>query len=140
MIETLPYSEIERKTDLILKDHPNTHTFPKAPAEHEVANNFKNIPSLVRLCMILGTWRDPVPGWTNCKEGITGFFQGAANGVVRRLPVAKHLTYNYISVDVVVNTKIVGAVNTSHYRNALNTSPIFHATSSTYNPFRWTIE
>lgn len=32
---------------------------------------------------------------------------GAAKGVVRRLPVAKDLIYDYVPVDIVVNTLIV---------------------------------
>lgn len=34
---------------------------------------------------------------------------GASKGVVRRLPVAKNLVYDYIPVDIVVNNLIVAA-------------------------------
>lgn len=34
---------------------------------------------------------------------------GASKGVVRRLPVATHLIYDYIPVDVVVNSLLVAA-------------------------------
>lgn len=62
---------------------------------------------------VIGVWKDPVPGWTNSKNGPQGFIMGAAMGVIRRLPVATHLIYDYIPVDVVVNTMIAGAVYTA---------------------------
>lgn len=34
---------------------------------------------------------------------------GASKGVVRRLPLAKELIYDYIPVDIVVNSLIVAA-------------------------------
>jgi fatty acyl-CoA reductase len=66
--------------------------------------------------LVVGTWKDPVPGWTNSKNGPTGFIMGAATGVVRRLPVAKHLVYDYIPVDVVINAMIAAAVYTASQR------------------------
>ena len=36
---------------------------------------------------------------------------GASKGVVRRLPIAKNLIYDYIPVDIVVNSLIVAAYN-----------------------------
>lgn len=42
---------------------------------------------------------------------------GASKGVVRRLPVAKELIYDYIPVDIVVNNIIIAAyaVNQDRY-------------------------
>ncbi|XP_054280766.1 putative fatty acyl-CoA reductase CG8306 isoform X2 [Macrosteles quadrilineatus] len=138
MVQTLSNTELEEITPKVLKKHPNTYTFTKALAEHEVAKEFSNFPScIVRPSMIVGTWKDPVPGWTNSKNGPTGFFQGAATGVVRRLPVAKHLVYDYIPVDIVINAMISGAVYTASQWESLDKTPIFHVTSSTYKPFRW---
>lgn len=34
---------------------------------------------------------------------------GASKGIVRRLPVAENLVYDYIPVDIVVNSLIVAA-------------------------------
>lgn len=53
-----------------------------------------------------------MPGWINSKNGPSGFFMGAAKGVVRRLPVGKHLVYDYIPVDIVVNEMLVAAWHT----------------------------
>lgn len=41
---------------------------------------------------------------------------GASKGVVRRLPIAKNLIYDYIPVDIVVNSLIVSAYNVDRDR------------------------
>lgn len=51
-----------------------------------------------------------MPGWTNSKNGPQGFIMGSAMGVIRRLPVATDLIYDYIPVDIVVNTIIAAAL------------------------------
>uniref|UniRef100_A0A1B6GGU4 Fatty acyl-CoA reductase n=1 Tax=Cuerna arida TaxID=1464854 RepID=A0A1B6GGU4_9HEMI len=138
LVRTLSSTHLEEVTPSLLKNHPNTYTFTKALAEHEVANSFESFPScIIRPSMIVGAWKEPVPGWTNSKNGPQGFIMGAAMGVVRRLPVGKHLVYDYIPVDVVVNTMILAAVFTASQKNQLTETPIFQCTSSTYKPFRW---
>lgn len=41
---------------------------------------------------------------------------GASKGIVRRLPLAPHLIYDYIPVDIVVNSLIVAAYNVDRDR------------------------
>lgn len=62
---------------------------------------------------VLGSWKEPVPGWTASKNGPQGFLMGAANGVIRRLPINVDLVYDYIPVDIVVNYMIVTLWNAS---------------------------
>lgn len=57
----------------------------------------------------MGAWKEPLPGWTISKNGPQGFLMGASKGVVRRLPVSKNLIYDYIPVDIVVNSLIAAA-------------------------------
>lgn len=109
--------------------------------------------------IVTAAWKEPVPGWTVSKNGPQGFLMGAAKGVVRRLPVAKELIYDYIPVDVVTNNIITAAysVDRDGYSKILLlllTQPVqdnnkiylyyrgkelkvYHCTSSTVNPFRW---
>lgn len=136
LVASLNDAALEELTPKVLGDHPNTYTFTKALAEHEVAAGFKKFPAvIVRPSMITCAWKEPVPGWINSKNGPSGFFMGAAKGVVRRLPVGKHLVYDYIPVDIVVNEMLVAAWHTG--TNKPKEMPVFHLTSSTCNPFRW---
>ncbi|CAL7940810.1 unnamed protein product [Xylocopa violacea] len=125
---------LDAETPNILKDHPNSYTFTKHLAEHEVKNG--HIPAaIVRPSMITGSWKEPVPGWTISKNGPQGFLMGASKGVVRRLPVAKNLIYDYIPVDIVVNSLITAAYAVN--RDSWEELKVYHCTSSTINPFRW---
>ena len=77
-------------------------------AEHEVNKYADRFPcSIVRPSMIVGSWKEPHPGWTISKNGPQGFLMGASKGVVRRLPMNVDLICDYIPVDVVVNQILV---------------------------------
>ncbi|XP_037955042.1 putative fatty acyl-CoA reductase CG8306 [Teleopsis dalmanni] len=141
LAETLTDEALKDLEPKLLKDHPNTYTFTKHLAEHEVANVAKSFPcGIVRPSMITPAWKQPIPGWTISKNGPQGFFMGASNGILRRLPLDPSIIMDYIPVDVVVNA----IITTGYYVNALkikNGKPaelqIFHLTSSTYKPFRF---
>lgn len=134
MVERTDDHVLEEETRNIIKDHPNPYTFTKHLAEHEVANS--NLPAtILRPSMITGAWNEPVPGWTISKNGPQGFLMGASKGVVRRLPIAQDLIYDYIPVDIVANTILVAAYNVGREKN--KGLKIYHCTSSTCNPFRW---
>lgn len=128
--------ELDRLTADLIKDHPNTYTFTKHLAEHEVNKCASKFPcGIVRPSMITAAWREPVPGWTISKNGPQGFLMGASKGVIRRLPVSTKIIYDYIPVDTVVNQVLVTAFHVAQKRSG--ELSIFHCTSSTYNPFKW---
>lgn len=108
LAESLSDAALDELTPSLLKEHPNTYTFTKHLAEHEVNKYAERFPcSIVRPSMIVGAWKDPHPGWTISKNGPQGFLMGAAKGVVRRLPMNVDLICDYIPVDVVVNQILV---------------------------------
>lgn len=120
----------------LLKEHPNTYTFTKHLAEHEVNKYAASFPcGIVRPSMITAAWKEPTPGWTISKNGPQGFLMGAAKGVVRRLPIGAGLVYDYIPVDTVVNQILVTGQHVFEKKSRELT--IFHCTSSTCRPFRW---
>ncbi|XP_055917447.1 putative fatty acyl-CoA reductase CG8306 [Eupeodes corollae] len=142
LAQTLSDEALKELEPKLLKDHPNTYTFTKHLAEHEVDKSAKSFPcGIVRPSMITAAWKQPVPGWTISKNGPQGFFMGASKGVIRRLPLDPSLIMDYIPVDVVVNQILV----TGYYVNSLKVKnsgtpgdlQIFHCTSSTYKPFRF---
>lgn len=59
--------------------------------------------------LVTPVWLEPLPGWTNSKNGPQGFLMGASKGVVRRLPTSKTVIYDHIPVDVVVNEVLITA-------------------------------
>lgn len=104
--------------------------------------------------IVIGAWKEPIPGWTISKNGPQGFLMGASKGVIRRLPVGKELVYDYIPVDIVVNELIVAGFYAGKNwfgflcflkpifeiavgANTVKQVEVYHCTSSTRNPFRW---
>lgn len=136
LAQSLSDEALNEMTPKILKDHPNTYTFTKHLAEHEVNKVCGRFPcGIVRPSMIVAAWHEPVPGWTISKNGPQGFLMGASKGVVRRLPVAEKLVVDYIPVDMVVNEILVVAHDIAEKRSGKLS--ILHCTSSTCRPFRW---
>lgn len=138
IVKSLDMAAIDVITKKLIKSHPNSYTFTKNLAEHEVDKANVAFPTaIIRPSMILGSWKEPVPGWTCSKNGPQGFLMGASNGVIRRLPINVDLVYDYIPVDIVVNYMIVTLWNASINWTKGNTTPTLHITSGTYKPFRW---
>nr|XP_022920420.1 putative fatty acyl-CoA reductase CG8306 [Onthophagus taurus]XP_022920421.1 putative fatty acyl-CoA reductase CG8306 [Onthophagus taurus] len=136
LAETVSAEKLEEMTPELLGNHPNTYTITKHMAEFEVKKMEEVFPcTIVRPSMIVGAWKEPIPGWTISKNGPQGFIMGASKGVVRRLPVGKDLIYDYIPVDVVVNELIVAGYFAGE--NKSKSVEIYHCTSSTRQPFRW---
>ncbi|KAF2898636.1 hypothetical protein ILUMI_07546 [Ignelater luminosus] len=136
LVETLTEKELDDMTPELLGNHPNTYTFTKQMAEHEIQNMQARFPcSIVRPSMIIGAWKEPNPGWTISKNGPQGFLMGAAKGVIRRLPVGRELIYDYIPVDIVVNQLIVAGYHAGFTQT--KEVQVYHCTSSTRRPFRW---
>ncbi|CAH0712942.1 unnamed protein product, partial [Brenthis ino] len=121
----------------LMKDHPNTYTFTKHLAEHEVKKYEDKFPcTIVRPTMIVAAWKEPVVGWTCSKVGPQGFLMGASKGVVRRLPLNKDTVADYIPVDVVVNQLLVAGWHAAVHKPGLT---VYHCSSSTQKPFKWSM-
>ncbi|KAB0791536.1 hypothetical protein PPYR_03336 [Photinus pyralis] len=136
VVEKSSEKELEERSVELLNGHANTYTYTKQMAEKEVEKMEKVFPcAIVRPSMIVGAWKEPVPGWTASKNGPQGFLMGASKGIIRRLPVSKELIYDYIPVDVVVNQLIVAAFRAGS--TSSKKLEIFHCTSSTRKPFTW---
>ncbi|XP_045508640.1 putative fatty acyl-CoA reductase CG8306 isoform X2 [Colias croceus] len=137
LVNRLSDKALDDMEKTILRGHPNTYTFTKHLAEHEVKNCSNMFPcTIVRPSMIVAAWKEPMIGWTCSKVGPQGFLMGAAKGVVRRLPLAKENIADYIPVDVVVNQLLVAGWHAAKQKSGLT---VYHCTTSTQNPFRWTM-
>ncbi|KAG5682034.1 hypothetical protein PVAND_011426 [Polypedilum vanderplanki] len=136
LVKNKTESELETLTPGLIKSHPNTYTFTKHLAEHEVNKYAQKFPcAIVRPSMITASWMEPRKGWTISKNGPQGFLMGSSKGVIRRLPVNTKLIYDYIPVDTVVNEILVAAYHVAQKKSG--EVSIFHCTTSTYNPFKW---
>jgi len=70
-VDNLSRDQLEMMTPKLLRGKPNSYTFTKYLAEKVMEQNKKILPiSIVRPSIVIGAWKDPLPGWV---EGFTGF-------------------------------------------------------------------
>ncbi|GLV36882.1 uncharacterized protein CBL_02283 [Carabus blaptoides fortunei] len=138
LVNELNEEQLNDMTPKLLGKHPNTYTFTKQMAEHEIQKCEAKFPcTIVRPSQIGGAWMEPMPGWTISKNGPQGFVMGAAMGVIRRIPMPLNNVCDYIPVDIVVNTLLAAACHVGTVKP--DKVEIYQATSSERRPFRWTM-
>jgi fatty acyl-CoA reductase len=67
-------------------------------------------------CIVISTWKDPIPGWIDNANGPTKVPLGASLGMVRCSYVDRNRVADIVPVDMVVNAIIAAAWETSFRR------------------------
>jgi len=112
----------------LIGKHPNTYTFSKQLAEHLLNDGRENIKlaivrpsigvlkvlcriSLIKLsrALVIGTWKDPFPGWIDGSSGATGFIAGVGAGCFRTSQVSPHKVADLVPSDILVNALLAAA-------------------------------
>ncbi|KAF4527962.1 hypothetical protein B566_EDAN017887 [Ephemera danica] len=84
---------------------------------------------------LLGTWKEPFPGWLPIGYGASGFIAGTGKGVFRTVPASPKKIADLVPSDVVVNAIIAAAWGLA--QPGAKQLQIYHVTSSTRNPVTW---
>lgn len=56
---------------------------------------------------VAAAWNEPMPGWVENPNGLTGIILGAGKGILRTLHCKAEANSNIVPVDVVINALIV---------------------------------
>jgi fatty acyl-CoA reductase len=64
-------------------------------------------------CIVISTWKDPIPGWIDNMNGPTKMQLAASFGMIRTTFVDKNKVADMVPVDTVVNAMIAAAWETS---------------------------
>jgi fatty acyl-CoA reductase len=67
-------------------------------------------------CIVISTWKDPIPGWMDNANGPTKVPLAASLGMVRSAYVDRNRVADIVPVDMVVNAIIAAAWETSFRR------------------------
>lgn len=97
-------------TEKIIRPWPNTYAFTKVLAEDVIkqyGNKFKI--GIVRPSIVVNTFQDPIPGWTDNIYGLNGVITGAALGILRILQIDNSFQADIIPADIVNNTTMAVA-------------------------------
>ncbi|EDV94344.1 fatty acyl-CoA reductase wat [Drosophila grimshawi] len=135
----------------LIGKYPNTYTFTKALAEEVVQTEGSGLPiSIFRPGVIIGSYKDPLPGWVDNLYGPMGLIIGCALGVVRVLFINRLALAHVVPVDYCVNMLLASAGRTARdhatcNKNALATSSgaspqlpvIYNYVLSDKNKFTW---
>ncbi|XP_055606767.1 putative fatty acyl-CoA reductase CG5065 [Uranotaenia lowii] len=99
-IEWLEDDVVDGMTRKILGDCPNTYAYTKALAEALVVEAMNDIPCVIfRPSIVLPTWREPLPGWTDNINGPVGMLIAAGKGVVRSMYCSSQSYGDFLPVD-----------------------------------------
>eukprot|EP00080_Pristionchus_pacificus_P017405 PDM77425.1 epimerase [Pristionchus pacificus] len=115
------------------KSYGNTYCFTKCLAEHIVLEDAATLPALIfRPAIVGGIWRDGIPGWADCYQGIAAMLTALGTGALARVPIDLSARLDTIPVDIVASAMIVSAAYRMRMRE--KTIPVIHCNSSTLNP------
>ncbi|XP_015189305.1 PREDICTED: putative fatty acyl-CoA reductase CG5065 [Polistes dominula] len=118
LTEILTENQLDLITPKLLGKWPNTYAFSKAICEDTVRQYSNGIPScIVRPSVVVCTEKEPIAGWINNLNGITGVVFGSSKGILRTLYCDKDLTIDMIPADYVVNNIIAAAWDVAQKRS-----------------------
>ncbi|EEB14160.1 conserved hypothetical protein [Pediculus humanus corporis] len=118
VINSLPNEKIDEISPYLIKPWPNNYAYTKAIAESIIVDNIKDYPVVVlRPSIVMGSYKEPVPGWTDNLNGPTGILAGVGSGLLRVLWVDKNVNANLVPVDMVVNALLCSAWDVANNKN-----------------------
>ncbi|CAH1721750.1 unnamed protein product [Aphis gossypii] len=147
MVETLPDYILNRVTSGLVSEWPDVITFTKALSEQIIQSAGPELPAcIIRSGFVLGTANEPIAGWTNDLNNLTGCALGSGLGLVRVFHGSSSVNAEIVPVDMLVNLLVVGCwelignrtefVNEEVPKDTVNTL-IYNYASSNYKPCSW---
>lgn len=146
LVETMDEKIINNITPGLLGDFPNTYAYTKAAAEDIILKLSKGLPvALFRPAVVIGTAKEPCPGWIDNVYGPTGVVVGAAVGLLHVLNCNPKAIADLVPGDMVVNSCITVAWKTAkeypgNHEDAPPPDlppPVYNYVSSEQNPLTW---
>ncbi|XP_077559526.1 fatty acyl-CoA reductase 1-like [Haemaphysalis longicornis] len=134
--EWMDYKMMDAISGLLLGNHPNTYTFTKALAEALLLNAGERVPiAIVRPSIVIGSWKEPFPGWVDNYNGLTGTIVSCGLGRLKSFINGEDCIADIIPVDIVANTLISVAWHTATTRP--NHVMVYHSTSGALQQQTW---
>lgn len=116
--------------------HPNTYTLSKSMAESLLIEERGHLPVvIVRPSTITASLREPLPGWVDNFNGVTGITVTLGLGLFPSLLATRKYRADIVPVDIVANTLICAAWHTATTRPTY--VKVYHCTSGTLKQQTW---
>ena len=89
----------------LIGNYPNTYTYTKSMAERVLKKNHGNLRvSIVRPSIIISSYEEPTPGWTDTLAAGGGVIFAITSGLMHVVFTDPKSTVDLIPVDYVTNT------------------------------------
>jgi alcohol-forming fatty acyl-CoA reductase len=108
MAEWMDDKAMEAVQKELLGPHPNTYTYTKRLAEILVQREYENLPvCIVRPSIVVASYKEPVPGWVDNLNGLSGVVLASAKGVSRSMLGDPEGIIDVFPVDTAINFMLV---------------------------------
>ncbi|XP_044732185.1 putative fatty acyl-CoA reductase CG5065 [Chrysoperla carnea] len=94
----------------ILNKYPNTYTFSKNLAEELIFESCDDIPTVIfRPTVVVGSEKEPMPGWIDNYNGPMGLTTGVQTGVLHIALIDGDKNIDWVPVDIAIKGMITSA-------------------------------
>lgn len=136
LLDGLEEDLVNSLTPNLIGKKPNTYTYTKALGESVLQLEGGCLPiAIVRPSIVVGAWREPIPGWVENLNGPTGVLGATGKGVLRTMWCSGDKVADFIPVDVCINLLVAVAWRIA--TKPSNPIPVYHCTSGGTNPITW---
>ncbi len=124
---------ISENEKTIIGNYPNTYTYSKSMAERSLLKNHGKLRiSIVRPSIVISSYEEPSPGWTDTLAAGGGITFACGSGLMHYVYAAGSAVVDLVPVDYVSNLILAA---TSYTAKRLQPEVnVFHSASSNLNP------
>ncbi|XP_055590947.1 fatty acyl-CoA reductase wat-like [Uranotaenia lowii] len=132
LTESLGEQEMDQLQHCLLGEMPNTYTFSKKCAEVMIREEFSHLPiGIFRPPIVISTYREPLPGWTDNLNGPSGLCMWTVRGWIRTIWGNASKKANLVPVDYCVNAMLVAAFDVMNRTRRIQSIPPEMTTTTT---------
>ncbi|KAJ3618770.1 hypothetical protein MTP99_005583 [Tenebrio molitor] len=133
LVDDLDDNTLQAITPKLLGEYPNTYIYTKCITEDLVKTSLQVPKAIVRPAIVTSTIEEPVPGWIDNVNGVTGLALIAGLGILRSMHAKKNNRAQFVPVDYVANCILAAAWKAHRY----GTTTIYNYTGHNKNMITW---
>jgi len=131
---------MNRISNELCHDFPNTYTYTKALAEEAVLTKGSGLPICIfRPGIVVPIHKEPIPGWVDNYYGPSGIIYGVGKGVLRVMYLNAKTNAILVPVDYCANLMLACAWNTAKtvQQSTNEQQAIYNFVPDDRNPIKW---
>ncbi|XP_017770693.1 PREDICTED: fatty acyl-CoA reductase 1-like isoform X2 [Nicrophorus vespilloides] len=146
-VQTMDTAHVSNSTPIVVGKWLNNYIFTKSIAEDIIRKDGKLLPiAVVRPAMLISSAKEPVPGWLDNVNGVTGLIMTIYLGLNKSLLVQKNVRADVIPADYAANALIAAAWDiaktktlneNSEYLETNEYVPVYNLVGSKEHPITW---